>query len=607
MDDQEPSLRQLIVVGSSAGGIDALSELVATLPDTLPVPIVVAQHLDPRRPSHLAEILQRKSKLPVRVVTDVEPLVGGVVLVVPPNRDAEISDRDVRIHPVEGPGAKPSIDALFSSAARTFQEGVIAVILTGTGSDGAIGAREVKASGGMVVIQNPETASYPSMPQAIPPSVVDIVADLETIGPLLNDLVTGRFEPSRPDEDRLLRGFLDQLRERTGIDFSAYKRATILRRLQRRMAATNSPRLRDYVRYLQANPNEYQRLTSSFLIKVTEFFRDADLFAYLRSDVVPRIVADARADDRELRLWSAGCATGEEAYSLAILVADALAEELHRFNVRIFATDVDAGAITFARRGIYPAGALEGMPPDVVSRHFIRTDDHYEISKEIRSLTVFGQHDLGQRAPFPRVDLALCRNVLIYFTPELQKRALQLFAFSLRDKGYLVLGKAESTTPLAEYFVLEQARLKVYRRQGERVLIPPARIRDTTPVAMRPPITRRPGSMEPSRAPCAMRHASRPRSSGPMSCCSACPSASSSSIVNTTSGRSMRPPATSSASTGRPSATTSSITCPMAPRRASRGSSTRHSTAKRPRSSRNSPHPPSRDRTSERSRSPASR
>jgi two-component system CheB/CheR fusion protein len=474
--------RQLIVVGSSAGGIDALGVLVRSLPGPLPVPMILAQHLDPRRKSHLAEILSRHTEIPVQIVDDHAALEPGAILVLPPNRHAEIRDHDVVLREGVDGGPRPSIDHILASAASAFGEGLIAVILTGTGSDGAAGARQVKAAGGTVIIQNPETASYPGMPEAIAPNTVDIVADLEAIGPLLNDLATGTYEPSRPDDERLLQVFLDQLRERSGIDFASYKRATILRRLQRRMAATGTTRLREYTRYVQANPEEFQRLTSSFLIKVTEFFRDTDLFAYLQKEVVPRLIAEARDREHELRIWSAGCATGEEAYSLAILVSEALGDELQSFNVRIFATDVDAEAVSFARRGLYPGSALAGTPDDILDRYFNRVGDHFEVRKRIRALTVFGQHDLGQRAPFPRVDLALCRNVLIYFTTELQRRSLQLFAFSLRDGGYLVLGKAESTTPLSDSFVLEQPRLKVYRRQGERVLIPPARIRDSTPL-----------------------------------------------------------------------------------------------------------------------------
>jgi len=473
---------QLVIVGASAGGIDALSAVVRTLPDDVPAPILIAQHLDPRRPSHLAEILRRHTRLRVESVEDHARLDANTILVLPPGSHAEVTDHEVRLSDVTERGPRPSIDLLLSSAAQVFGEGLVAVILTGSGHDGAAGARDVKALGGTVVVQNPATASYPGMPLALSPTSIDIVAELEAIGPLLYELLTSVPEPKRADEERLLSSFLDQLRDRSGIDFATYKRPTILRRLQRRMVATGSAKLRDYIRFVQHNPDEYGRLTASFLIKVTEFFRDGDLFNELRDTIIPKLITDARARDRELRIWSAGCATGEEAYSLAILVADALGDELNSFNVRIFATDVDGEAIAFARRGIYTAASLGDLPADMIERHFTQVADGFEVRKRIRSITVFGQHDLGQRAPFPRVDLTLCRNVLIYFTSELQKRALQLFAFSLRDGGYLVLGKAESTTPLAELFVLADPRLKIYRRHGDRVLIPATRIRDASPL-----------------------------------------------------------------------------------------------------------------------------
>ncbi len=485
MSDTYDSQPQLVVVGASAGGIDALSTLVATLPRDFPAPVVVAQHLDPRRPSHLPTILGNRSTLPVQLVADHAVLTPGVVFVVPSNRHVEISDHEVVVTEAGEAAPRPSVNRLFESASQAFGENLIAVILSGTGSDGAMGARLVKSMGGTVVIQNPETAGFPEMPQSLAPTIVDIVADIDSIGPLLNELVTGSYDSGRPEEDRLLRTFLSDLRDRTGIDFASYKRPTIMRRLQRRMVATNTPKLRDYVRFVHSHPEEFQRLTSSFLIKVTEFFRDSDLFDYLRAEVLPALAQSARRHESELRIWSAGCATGEEAYSIAILASETLGDELDQFNVRIFATDLDSDAVNFARRGIYSPATLANVSPDLIDRYFTEVNGDFEIKKRIRALTVFGQHDLGQRAPFPRIDLALCRNVLIYFTPELQKRALQLFAFSLRENGYLVLGKAESTSPFPEHFVLEQPRLKIYRRHGERVLIPPGRIRDTTPL---PPV-----------------------------------------------------------------------------------------------------------------------
>lgn len=219
---------------------------------------------------------------------------------------------------------------------------------------------------------------------------------------------------------------------------------------------------------------EYQRLISSFLIKVTEFMRDQELFNTLQRDIIPALVQRAEATRaEELRIWSAGCATGEEAYSLAILVSEVMEEKLERFNIKIFATDLDADAVNFARRGFYPASALESMPNRLVKRYFIEHEGAYEVSRIVRRLVIFGEHDLAQRAPFPQIDMVVCRNVLIYFTKELQQRTLRLFAFSLRNDGYLVLGKAETVSPMSEYFVTDQPILKIYRRRGERLLIPP--------------------------------------------------------------------------------------------------------------------------------------
>ncbi|HKG56348.1 MAG TPA: CheR family methyltransferase [Candidatus Limnocylindrales bacterium] len=376
------------------------------------------------------------------------------------------------------------MDLLMTSAAEKFGEQLIAVILTGSGADGAEGARRVKGAGGTVIIQDPATAEYPSMPSSLAPTNVDIVASVEAIGGILEDLVTGTREPSKPDEDRVLTRFLDDVRERTGIDFGMYKRPTIVRRLQRRMVATRTSTLADYVRYTAKHPEEYQRLASSFLIKVTEFFRDPELFDRLRDVLLPEIVKRRRSHGRELRLWSAGCATGEEAYSLAILAYEVLGAQVADWTVRIFATDLDADAVTFARRGIYPAAALVDLPPDLVARHFHRLDGEYEVRSHIRSLVVFGQHDLAMRAPFPRIDLVLCRNVLIYFTPELQKRALELFAFSLVDGGSLVLGKAETTSPLPDHFAVDDQRLKVFRRRGDRPVVPPFRVHDSATTHM---------------------------------------------------------------------------------------------------------------------------
>lgn len=462
---------RVVVVGASAGGIEALSTLVSGLTPDFPAPMVIAQHLDPSRESHLKDILARKSAIPVRTVTEHEPLEPGVIFVVPANRHVNITDSEITFQVESGRQPKPSVDLLLSSAAEAVGERLIAVILTGTGKDGAAGAAAVKKAGGTVIIQNPETAEYPGMPQSLAPSTVDIVAELDELGGVLQDLLSGIAAPATGEKDSL-EELLEDVRELHGVDFSGYKTPTILRRLKSRIVATGAADIEGYSRYLLGHPEEYQKLINSLLIKVTEFFRDADLFEHLRDEIMPRLIEEARVRGNELRLWSAGCATGEEAYSLAIMVAEALGDEISRFKVRIFATDVDDGAVGFARTGVYSRQAIANVPEDLLERYFEAIDGEYRVNNRIRSIVVFGKHDLGQRAPFPRIDLVLSRNVLIYFTAELQRRALDLFAHSLRDGGRLVLGKAESVSTRAEYFEPGNREQKVFYRRGERFILP---------------------------------------------------------------------------------------------------------------------------------------
>jgi two-component system, chemotaxis family, CheB/CheR fusion protein len=470
------SFTHLLVVGSSAGGIGALSGLVSSLPDDFDAPIVVAQHLDPKRESHLQEILARKSPLPVKTVTEHQPLQAGVVFVVPANRHVNITDSEIELSSEPSSGQPmPSINLLMETAAEVFGENLIAIVLSGTGTDGTEGARTVSQAGGTVIIQDPETAEFGAMPRSLAPSTVDIVSSLEEIGPVLKNLISGIALPeeSSKDEWRDLERFLEELHRNRGVDFRSYKRPTILRRLGRRMAATNCESLDEYSTYVEEHPEEYRQLIGAFLIKVTEFFRDPELFDYLKEDVLPELIEEAREGENQLRIWSAGCATGEEAYSLAIVVSQMLGREAGLFNVRIFATDIDEGAVRFARRGLYPPSALKGLSEEQIGRYFVEEDGSYQVKKQIRGMIVFGEHDLAQRSPFPHLDLVVSRNVLIYFSNELQRRALQLFAYSLRDGGYLVMGKAESPSLLADLFASVDRHNKVFRRHGQRFLLPP--------------------------------------------------------------------------------------------------------------------------------------
>ncbi|MEZ4520291.1 MAG: CheR family methyltransferase [Thermomicrobiales bacterium] len=486
MEDQAVSPDWLVVVGSSAGGIESLSRLVGSLPEDFPASIIIAQHLHPEHPSHLKEILSTRTSLTVKMIEGRLDLEPDTIYIAGPNAHVEVSDHDV--HEIADGQARPmpSVNLLFQTAARSFGERLIAVILSGTGSDGAIGARVVKEAGGIVIVENPETSAYPQMALAVPPTMVDQRAELETIGPLLRDLVTGVFEIQKQEDPPNLKPLLEALHQRSGIDFTQYKLPTITRRLQRRLVATDSPDLEQYTAYLEEHPDEYEILANSFLIKVTEFFRDPELYSKLLNGGLKEIVGRA-LETGELRIWSAGCATGEEAYSLAIVVAELLGDAMRQVNVRIYGTDIDAESISYARRGIYPESSLSNLPQELIDRYFIARDGLYEVRPTIRSVVVFGEHDLAQRAPFPRIDLAMCRNVLIYFTPELQRRALHLFAFSLRDRGLLVLGKAETVSPLSEHFTLVDPHLKIYLRSGSNVLIPGVQLTAESGQAGRPP------------------------------------------------------------------------------------------------------------------------
>jgi two-component system CheB/CheR fusion protein len=465
-DKAKNKSNDLVVVGSSAGGVGALTTLVSTLHKDFPAPVVLAQHLDPQRPSHLGSILERRSNLPIVVVSEQSQthLEAGKIYVVPSNRHVKINDGNVYLEGEQGDRPKPSVDLLLSSAAKSYGEHLIAVILTGSGSDGASGVVDVKNGGGVVIIQNPQTAPYPSMPLSLPPTAVDHVVEMEQIGPLLFDILKGLNLPNVEKVDDPLRDLLTQVSAQTNIDFRNYKSSTILRRIGRRIAVTHNNNIREYADYLRTHPDEVQELVRAFLIKVTGFFRDPEAFEFIKMSIIPTLIDRGRENSRTLRIWSAGCATGEEAYSLALLFADHLGTEFSDWNIKIFATDLATDAIAFARRGLYPDNVLSDLPLEFRDRYFEPIDHGHRISKALRQIVIFGQQDISRGVPFPRIDLVTCRNLLIYLKPELQQIVLDLFAYSLhQSRGFLFLGKAETARPTKAIFELVNKKWKIYR------------------------------------------------------------------------------------------------------------------------------------------------
>jgi two-component system, chemotaxis family, CheB/CheR fusion protein len=495
----------IVVVGASSGGIEALSVLLESMPSQFSAPIVTAQHLDPNRSSHLAAVLSRRSKLPVVQLSNTTVLQSGTVYVVPPNAHARVVDGSVEIEADGAARPMPSIDLLFTSAAEAYGDRAIAVILSGSGRDGSAGAVEVKRRGGWVIIQTPDTARYPSMPLSLPPSAVDYTVSLEEMPVLLEGLASGVIasEGDGGDREPVLRAILEQTASVANIDFTTYKETTILRRIARRMAATRCHDLGEYLDYLRRNEDEVRELVSAFLIKVTEFFRDTEAFDFLRTEIVPVLIERARDRGRVLRIWSVGCATGEEPFSLAMMVSDLLGPELSKWTVKIFATDLDTKAIEFARRGVYATKVVEGLPPDYLDRFFERGDGTVRVAKDIRQMVIFGQQDLSRGVPFPRIDLLVCRNLLIYFKPELQEAVLDLFAYSLQTvNGFLFLGMAETARPSQAKFEPVNKKWKVYVCTAGPLVAPPrsgayAQLFGKPSAEIDPRVIRRPG--DPSR------------------------------------------------------------------------------------------------------------
>ena len=455
-------------LGASAGGLEALSQCVAHLPPSSGCVFIVAQHMSPTHRSLLAEILGRESTLPVcEAVSGTTPR-PDCVYIVPPGFNLTINDGQFALlatSPEVSP--KPSINLLFQSLAENFGEHTIGIILSGTGADGTSGLRAIKAAGGIGLGQNPHSAKYEGMPHAaIEAGVVDRVIEASEIGPELERLIQlagdlpqlERWEERSPDLVLLF----ERVSERTRIDFSGYKMSTVLRRLQRRLAATGCTKSQDYLAYCERHPEELDALARETLISVTEFFRDREAFRALSLRIGELVARKHR--DEECRIWIVGCATGEEVYSIAILFAEALGERLSKRALQIFATDIDEQALQVARRAIYPRAAVSELSPDIVSRHFSAVDGGVQVNRPLRDCITFARQNLVADPPFLRLDVISCRNVLIYFTGELQARALTTLHFGLREDGLLFLGRSENANHHDELFQPVDRRNRLFKR-----------------------------------------------------------------------------------------------------------------------------------------------
>ncbi|HVV84173.1 MAG TPA: chemotaxis protein CheB [Kofleriaceae bacterium] len=460
----------VVGIGASAGGLDALEQLFAALPADTGMAFVVVTHSHPGRPSLMPEILARKTAMPVVAVEAATQLVPDRVYLAPSGQQLVVHDQLLIPRAVGDHQPRAlAIDALFRSLAAERRQAAIAVVLSGSGSDGTLGIREIKAAGGLAIAQDEASARFPSMPHnAVATELVDHVLAPADIPAALIDharqIRTGRPAPA-PTEDAELARIFSLVERVAGHDFSAYKRSTLRRRIERRMNVHHLATLGDYATFIEEHPGEVGALFQELLIGITSFFRDPEAFDAVARALPPMLAG--RPADLPLRVWCAGCSTGEEAYSIAILARECLDSLRLGAPVQIFATDLDPKAIEVARRGFYPDSIAADVSGERLARFFTHEDGAYQIRKDLREMVVFAPHNVASDPPFTRLDLLACRNLLIYLDAGLQARLMPLFHYALRPGGLLFLGSSESTGVATDLFDVVDKKWKLFRRRPQ--------------------------------------------------------------------------------------------------------------------------------------------
>lgn len=467
---------ELVVVGigSSAGGLEALQNMLSTLPDIDNCAYVIAQHLSPTHKSMMVELLARSTNHPVLEVKNGLLIKPKTIYMTPENTDIFVKDNKLYLKTIEQSfGPKPSINYFFSSLAQSFNERAIGVILSGTGSDGAHGIRAIKAQGGITIAQSPATAKYDGMPlSAINTGKVDLVVPIENLGKEIESIVNSIDKKlAFSHNDRILQQIFRILFEEQGVDFSLYKRNTIIRRIERRLAALKIESLNDYIKILEENTDEITILFHDILIGVTSFFRDKDAFNKLKKHL--ENIVSKKEQGEEIRLWSIGCSTGEEAYSIAIILSEILQEKISKYKIKIFATDIDDEALKIARSGIYAETSLEDVDKEIIKKYFTVQKNQFEIKKSLRELVIFSKHNIISDSPFLRLDLVVCRNMLIYFSNTLQNKFFPIVHYALKDNGILFLGKSESVGQNIDLFNIVDKSEKIFKAQFTGIKEPP--------------------------------------------------------------------------------------------------------------------------------------
>jgi len=467
--DNDDTGFNIVGIGASAGGLEAFEQFFRNIPPDSGMAFVLVSHLDPDHNSMLTEILQRATTMPVVEAQDQMKVAPNRVYALPPNREMAIFHGELQLSAPELPrGQRMVIDAFLRSLAEDQGEKSIGIILSGTGTDGTLGLRAVQGAGGITLVQDPATAKYDGMPgSAIQAGYATYILPVEKMPEQLLDNTrqqNARREQPQPVPSGAggMNRILMLLRSGTGHDFSLYKKSTIGRRIERRMSQHSIDDMEVYARYLKEHPAELQVLFKELLINVTSFFRDAEAFVALKQDILPKLL-EGKAEGYVFRAWVAGGATGEEAYSIAILLREIMDESHREFKTQIYSTDLDEDAIAVARAGIYPPNIAQDVAPERLRRFFIKEDAGYRVKKEIREMVVFATQSVIKDPPFTKLDLLSCRNLMIYLEPELQNRVIPAFHYALKPGGVLFLSPSESIGNHVELFAPLNRKWKLYQ------------------------------------------------------------------------------------------------------------------------------------------------
>lgn len=471
------SFRPVIVgIGASAGGLDAFKSFLTAMPADSGLAFVLVQHLDPNHESLMVDLLARHTRMQVLQVEDHMKVQRDHVYMIPPNKSLTVKDGILHLSkPVERRGMRMPIDYFFRSLAEDQQEKAICIIFSGTGTDGTLGLKAVKEYGGMAMVQEPNTAGYDGMPRsAIATDMVDYILPVEQMPEdliryvshsYLND--AGKEEPKVATEPDQLNRILAVLRTRANYDFRAYKKNTLIRRIKRRMGLNNIEDMGDYLHFMRDKPEELKLLAKDMLITVTSFFRDPEVMQTLKEKVLPKLVEKVETDNVEpLRIWIPACATGEEAYSIAIMLMEIFDERHVLPRIQVFATDVDSDALEYARTGIYPESIAADVSQERLNKFFNKDGPAYQVNKSLRESVVFAMQNIITDPPFSKLDLISCRNLLIYIEPSIQKKIIPLFHFALRPSGFLLLGSSETIGREFGLFEPVSKSMRIYRRIG---------------------------------------------------------------------------------------------------------------------------------------------